>query len=47
MPSVSKKIGNSAKEFVLHNYLITRHLRNYLALFYIMENPDKDIIYIK
>jgi trehalose synthase len=46
-PSVSKKIGNSAKEFVLHNYLITRHLRNYLALFYIMENPDKDIIYIK
>jgi trehalose synthase len=46
-PSVSKKIGSSAKEFVLHNYLITRHLRNYLSLFYIMENPDKDIIYIK
>jgi trehalose synthase len=46
-PSVSKKIGNSAREFVSHNYLITRHLSNYLALFYIMENPDKDIIYIK
>jgi trehalose synthase len=46
-PSVSRKIGDRAKDFVSHNYLITRHLRNYLALFYIMENPDKDIIYIK
>jgi trehalose synthase len=46
-PSVSKKIGNSAREFVSHNYLITSHLRNYLALFYIMENPDRDIIHIK
>jgi trehalose synthase len=46
-PSVSRKIGNSAKAFVSHNYLITRHLRNYLALFYIMENPDKDIIHIR
>ena len=46
-PSVSKKIGIRARDFVSHNYLITRYLRNYLALFYIMENPDKDIIYIK
>ena len=46
-PSVSKKIGSNAKEFVSNNYLITRHLRNYLALFYILENPDKDIIYTR
>lgn len=46
-PLVSRKIGDHARDFVSHSYLITRHLRNYLALFYIMDNPDKDIIYIK
>lgn len=45
-PSVSYKIGNQAKKFVSQNFLITRHLRDYLALFYIMGNPGKDIIYI-
>ncbi len=44
-PSVSEKIGERAKNFVSQNFLITRHLRDYLSLFYILENPGKNIIY--
>jgi len=45
-PDVAKKIGQQAKEFVRQNFLITRHLRDYLALFYILDNPGKNIIYL-
>jgi trehalose synthase len=45
-PSVSHKIGEQAKKFVLQNFLITRHLKDYLALFRILENPGRDIIYV-
>lgn len=45
-PSVSYRIGEQAKKFVSQNFLITRHLKDYLALFYILENPGKDIIYM-
>ncbi len=44
-PSVSHKIGEQARKFVLQNFLITRHLKDYLSLFNIMENPGKNIIY--
>jgi trehalose synthase len=45
-PKVAKKIGQQAKDFVAQNYLITRHLRDYLALFYILDNPGQNIINI-
>jgi len=45
-PQVAKKIGKQAKMFVTQNFLITRHLRDYLALFSILENQGKNIIYI-
>lgn len=44
-PSVSEKIGEQAKKFVSQNFLISRHLKDYLSLFYILENPGKNIIY--
>jgi len=44
-PLISHKIGEQAKEFVLNNFLITRHLKDYLALFNILDNPGKNIIY--
>ncbi|MDD3818689.1 MAG: glycosyltransferase [Actinomycetota bacterium] len=44
-PLISKRIGEQAKKFVSENFLITRHLRDYLSLFYILENPGKNIIY--
>ncbi len=45
-PDVSEELGKQAKKFVAKNFLITRHIRDYLALFYILENPNKNIIYI-
>ena len=45
-PEVARKIGKKAKLFVSDNYLITRHLRDYLALFSILENPGKNIIQV-
>ncbi|MEA2015111.1 MAG: glycosyltransferase [Actinomycetota bacterium] len=44
-PSVSNKIEERAKNLVSQNFLITRHLKDYLSLFYILENPGKNIIY--
>lgn len=45
-PDVAKIIGQKAKTFVAENYLITRHLRDYLALFCILENPGSNIIQV-
>jgi len=39
-------MGIAAKEYVRTNFLITRHLRDYLALFYILNNMNKNIIYV-
>ncbi len=43
-PEVAKRVGQKAKLFAAENYLITRHLRDYLALFSILDNPGKNII---
>jgi trehalose synthase len=45
-PVVGKRIGQKAKLFATENYLITRHLRDYLALFSILDNPGKNIIQV-
>lgn len=45
-PEVSKNMGIKAKSYVTKNFLITRHLRDYLSLFIILDNPGKNIIYI-
>jgi trehalose synthase len=45
-PDVAKRVGQKARLFATENYLITRHLRDYLALFSILDNPGKDIIQI-
>ncbi len=43
---IKDKIGEDAKEYVRENFLITRHLRDYLSLFCILENAKKNIIYV-
>ncbi|MCJ7666404.1 MAG: glycosyltransferase [Actinobacteria bacterium] len=45
-PDIANKIGKQARDFVTQNFLITRHLRDYMALFFILDNPDQNIIYI-
>lgn len=39
-----KEMGQKAKEFVRENFLITRHLREYLTLIYALLNEKKDRI---
>lgn len=43
-PEMSKRMGENAKEYVRKNFLITRQIRDYLAVWYIMENKGKGAI---
>jgi len=43
---IRKSMGEAAKEYVRSNFLITRHLRDYLALFCILDNMKEGIIYV-
>lgn len=40
-PTVMERMGADAREFVRENFLITRHLRDYLALILMMSNLEK------
>jgi glycosyltransferase involved in cell wall biosynthesis len=43
-PEMSKRMGEQAKEYVRHNFLITRQVRDYLAAWYSLENKGKSIL---
>lgn len=43
-PEMSKKIGENAKEHVRKNFLITRQIRDYLSIWYSLENKGKSIL---
>ncbi|MDZ7839020.1 MAG: glycosyltransferase [Actinomycetota bacterium] len=45
-PRVRKQMGKAARDYVVSNFLITRHLRDYLALFYVLYNINQSIIYV-
>lgn len=44
-PDYAKQLGQNGREHVRYNFLITRHLRDYLLLFLAMDNPG-DIFYL-
>jgi trehalose synthase len=44
-PEYARWLGQNGKEHVRYNFLITRHLRDYLLLFLALEHPQ-DIIYL-
>jgi trehalose synthase len=44
-PEYAKWLGENGKEHVRQNFLITRHLRDYLLLFHSLYHPE-DIIYL-
>ena len=44
-PEYARWLGNNGREHVRFNFLITRHLRNYLLLFIAMEHPE-DIVHL-
>jgi trehalose synthase len=37
-PDLAKRMGEAAREFVRTNFLITRQTRDYLGVWYAMEN---------
>jgi len=39
-PSYAKWLGENGREHVRHNFLITRHLRDYLLLFLALDHPE-------
>ncbi|MFA5286748.1 MAG: glycosyltransferase [Candidatus Omnitrophota bacterium] len=42
-PAYSKKLGENGKEHIKNNFLITRHLRDYMLLFFSLYHPE-DIV---
>ncbi len=44
-PNFAKKLGENGKEHIKNNFLITRHIREYLLLFLSMDTPES-IVYL-
>lgn len=44
-PEYAKRLGENGKEHIRQNFLITRHLRDYMLLFLCMYHPE-DIVYL-
>ena len=45
-PSYAAKLGENGRENIRRNFLITRHLRDYLLLFIYLLNKKEDIIFL-
>ncbi|MFQ5329724.1 MAG: glycosyltransferase [Thermodesulfobacteriota bacterium] len=45
-PDWAQRMGVAGKEHIRQNFLITRHIRDYLALWVAMENREKKAIYV-
>jgi trehalose synthase len=43
-PDMAKKMGENGREYVRKNFLITRQIRDYLSMWYIMENKGKSVL---
>jgi trehalose synthase len=43
-PEYAKKLGENGKEHVRENFLLTRHLRDYMLLFLSLDNPHQDVV---
>jgi len=43
-PEMARRMGKMAREFVLHHFLITRKIRDYLTLMILRENPTERVM---
>jgi len=43
-PAFAKKLGDNGREHVRNNFLVTRHLREYMLLFLSLDHPDERMI---
>lgn len=46
-PQLAKKLGENGREHVRQNFLLTRHLRDYLLLFLSLEHAGSDMIHLQ
>jgi trehalose synthase len=45
-PDFARRLGENGREHVRTNFLLTRHLRDYLLLFLFLEHRDQRVIYL-
>ena len=45
-PEYGKKLGENGREHIRHNFLLTRHLRDYQLMFLSMRDREEDIVYL-
>lgn len=45
-PDYAQRLGQNGREHVRTNFLLTRHLREYLLLFLFLEHKDRRIVYL-
>ena len=43
-PEMAKRMGENAREYVRKNFLITRQIRDYLSVWYSMENKGRSVL---
>lgn len=43
-PDMAREMGENGREYVRRNFLITRQIRDYLSMWYIMENKGKSVL---
>jgi trehalose synthase len=43
-PDLALRMGETARDYIRTNFLITRQIRDYLSLWYVMENPGRNIL---
>ncbi|MFH0877191.1 MAG: glycosyltransferase [Candidatus Omnitrophota bacterium] len=44
-PAYAKKLGENGREHIRNNFLLTRHLKEYILLFLALEHPE-DLVYL-
>ncbi len=43
-PDFGRRLGENGREHVRENFLLTRHLRDYMLLFLSLDHPDEDVV---
>ena len=45
-PEFAARLGQNGKEHVRQNFLLTRHMREYMLLFLSLDHPQEDVIHL-
>ena len=43
-PEMARRLGHTAREFVRTHFLLTRHIRDFLTMMILLDNPDSRLI---